>query len=508
MEQLLNNLGIKPTNEVYYNLTSEQLTEKAVEMKLGLKTKDGALVVTTGEHTGRAAKDKYVVSSPKSDTTIDWANGVNKMSRDQFDQIKKEILGSYKEKDLFVQVNSVGADEHFNMNAILVSPSPTHALFMNHMFREKREKSAMTPYTIYHSPFFGVDPQKCGVKSKTVIAICFESAEVLICGTRYAGEVKKAIFSIMNYLLPEEGILPMHAGANIGEINDVSVFFGLSGTGKTTLSTDTGRRLIGDDEHGLGDHGTFNFEGGCYAKSYNLSEEAEPEIFATTKMPTTILENVVYSEETNTFDFSDKSITENGRVSYPLEFIPNIVKTSNGPVPNNIFFLCADAFGVLPPVSKLTLEQAKYYFLSGYTAKLAGTEMGVTEPQAAFSTCFGAPFMMRPAMEYADLLASYVAEHKINVWLVNTGWTAGGYGEGYRFPIRVTRSIIRLAQSGRLAECEFKTEANFGLSIPTNVEGIDEKLLNPSLTWSDEAAYTKAAQKLKGMFETNYKKYM
>ena len=505
--ELVDQLGLNPTNEVFVNLESSKLVEKSVEMNIGLITKKGALVVETGEHTGRAAKDKYVVSSDKSEATIDWDNDVNRMKRADFDAIKKDILSHYDGKDLFVQVNSVGADDNYNMNAVLVTPSPSHALFMNHMFRDRREKSALNPYTIYHAPFLKIDSDARSTKSGTVIAICFETQEVLIAGTRYAGEIKKSIFSIMNYILPEHGLLPMHAGANIGPSKDVSVFFGLSGTGKTTLSTDTGRELIGDDEHGLSDAGTFNFEGGCYAKTFKLSETAEPEIYGATQKPNSLLENVAYNPETDEFDFNDKTLTENGRVSYPLEAIPNIVESSRGPVPNNIFFLCADAFGVLPPVSKLNLEQAKYYFLSGYTAKLAGTEVGVKEPQATFSTCFGAPFMMRPAKEYAELLAEYVKKHNINVWLVNTGWTGGAYGEGERFPIRVTRSIIRLAQSGRLSECEFKPEPVFGLEIPTNVEGVEEDLLNPRLTWDDKDAYDKAANNLKVMFEDNFKKY-
>lgn len=504
----ITSMGLTPSSETYTNLSSEELVQKTLEMGLGKLTPQGALLVKTGKHTGRAAQDKYVVSSDLSNKTIDWENDLRKMDRKVFDSIKEDVLASYKGNELFIQCNSAGADEKWNMNTVLVTPSPAHALFANHMFREKREKSGLAPYTMFHAPNLKIDSDKYGTRSETVISICLETREILIVGTLYAGEIKKSIFSMMNYILPEHGILPMHCGANLGEKGDVSVFFGLSGTGKTTLSTDTGRQLIGDDEHGLSDDGTFNFEGGCYAKTFHLSYESEPEIYTATQTKGALLENVMYNEKTGELDFEDKTLTENGRVSYPLSYIPNIVKDSRAGVPNNIFFLCADAFGVLPPVSRLTLEQAKYYFLSGYTAKLAGTEVGVKEPQATFSTCFGAPFMMRPAKEYADLLADHVEKDHTSVWLVNTGWTAGGYGEGYRFPIRVTRRIIRLAQSGRLAECDFRKEDFFGLEIPTNVEGVEEELLNPVLTWKDKEAYAKTAKHLREMFEKNYKKYL
>jgi len=454
------------------NLSTKELVDEALRLERGKLTNNEALYVETGEHTGRAAKDKYVVSSKLSEETIDWENNIRRMSKETFKSIKENILSHLDSfDDLYLQNRSVGADDEFNMNSFLVTSEPQNALFMNHMFREAREVSGLSPFTIYHAPHLKVETSNYDIRSSTVIAMDMDSREVLIAGTRYAGEIKKSIFSAMNYILPEKGLLPMHAGANCSD-EDVSVFFGLSGTGKTTLSTDTGRKLIGDDEHGLGDRGILNV----------------------------IIEN----GEAN---FDDNSLSENGRVSYPLKYIPNIVEDSRGGVPNNIFFLCADAFGVLPAISKLNVEQAKYYFLSGYTAKLAGTEVGVKEPQATFSTCFGAPFMMRAAKEYASLLENYIKKYEINVWLVNTGWTAGPYGEGYRFPIKVTRGLIRSAQAGELNKASFRKEEAFGLSIPENIEGIDTNYLNPKDSWSNKEAYDEAAMKLANMFKENFKKY-
>ena len=487
------------------NLSTKELVDEALRLGRGKLTNDQALYVETGEHTGRAAKDKYVVSSDLSEATIDWENNIRKMSKDTFESIKRDIfthLSSFD--DLYLQNRSVGADDEFNMNSFLVTSEPQNALFMNHMFREAREVSGLSPFTIYHAPHLKIETTNYDIRSNTVIAMDMDSREVLIAGTRYAGEIKKSIFSAMNYILPEKGLLPMHAGANCSD-EDVSVFFGLSGTGKTTLSTDTGRKLIGDDEHGLGDKGIFNFEGGCYAKTFKLSKENEPEIFQAAHQFGSMLENVIIEDGEANFD--DNSLSENGRVSYPLKYIPNIVEDSRGGIPNNVFFLCADAFGVLPAISKLNVEQAKYYFLSGYTAKLAGTEVGVKEPQATFSTCFGAPFMMRAAKEYASLLENYIKEYEINVWLVNTGWTAGPYGEGYRFPIKVTRGLIRSAQAGELIKTSFRKEEAFGLSIPENIDGIDSSYLNPKDSWSNKEAYDQAAMKLANMFKENFKKY-
>lgn len=506
-EQLKQEGLLNQSNRIFENLSSDELIDLAVEMNKGKLTKDGALYVETGKHTGRAAQDKYVVECDLSNQTIDWKNNIRKMSKEIFSKVKGDIITHLQEsQDLFVQVRSVGADEKYNMNVCLVTTEPQDALFMNNMFRAARKTSGLKPYTIYHAPFLEIDHQKYNLRSETVISLDLETREVLIAGTQYAGEIKKSIFSVMNYILPENGLLPMHAGANLGAQGDVSVFFGLSGTGKTTLSTDTGRKLIGDDEHGLSDVGIFNFEGGCYAKTYKLSKENEPEIFKTTRMRGSLLENVEVDENGEP-DFFSNELTENGRVSYPLDFIANIVEDSRGGVPNNIFFLCADAFGVLPAISRLDVEQAKYYFLSGYTAKLAGTEVGVKEPQATFSTCFGAPFMMRPGKEYAQLLENYITKHNIHVWLVNTGWTGGGYGAGERFPIKTTRGLIRAAQANKLQNVEFRKEKAFGLNIPVSVEAIPTEQLDPKASWENATEYDEVALHLRQMFEENFKKY-
>lgn len=492
--------------KIYNNLSNKELIDLAVETQRGVLTPKGALVVKSGKLTGRAANDKYVVMSEKTRHTIDWRNNVGEMTSEVFLSLKNDILDFYKDKDLFTQVSSVGADDHYNMNVSLVTTEPQFVLFMNNMFRKARTTSALKPFAIYHAPFMQANVAKYNTKSETVVAMNLDTNEVIIIGTRYAGEIKKSIFSIMNYILPEHNLLPMHAGSNRGEKGDVSVFFGLSGTGKTTLSTDTGRHLIGDDEHGLSDEGIFNFEGGCYAKTYKLSKKSEPEIYNACETYGALMENVALDENNNPL-FDNCDMTENGRVSYPLSFIPNIVESSRGEMPDNIFFLSADAFGVLPAISKLNADQAKYYFLSGYTAKLAGTEVGVKEPQAAFSTCFGAPFMMRHAKEYAALIENYITKNNINVWLVNTGWSAGGYGVSERFPIHVTRGLIRSAQAGKLQNARFETDPMFGLSYPQDVEGISNDLLNPAVLWTDKEKYTTTALKLKGMFENNFKKY-
>jgi phosphoenolpyruvate carboxykinase (ATP) len=362
-------------------------------------------------------------------------------------------------------------------------------------------------YRIFHAPDFNANAQKLELRSETAIAMDLEAKEILICGTLYAGEIKKSLFSVLNYILPDKNILPMHAGSNVDpKTNDVSVFFGLSGTGKTTLSTQESRLLIGDDEHGLSDQGIFNFEGGCYAKTYKLSKESEPEIFKAANTYGALLENVVLAKN-NAPDFDDMSLAENGRCAYPLNFIEGIEPSSKGGIPSNMFFLTADAFGVLPPVSLLSNEQAKYYFLSGYTAKLAGTEMGVTEPQATFSTCFGAPFMMRPAGEYAELLGNYIKKYNIKVWLINTGWSGGVYGVGSRFPLKTTRRIIDAIQHKELDNASFETEAFFGLKVPTSISGVDAKLLSPIQNWSDSDAFKDVAKKLATMFKENFKRF-
>lgn len=492
------------SDTVFTNASQDVLTKHAVEYTGAKLTPTGAIIVTTGKHTGRAAKDKYVVFTPKTENTIDWKNNVGKLSPETFASIKADIITHINQNPRMYQTKrNVGAVAKYALSVELFSTHPSHSLFFDYLMRnDKFETCGLGHLTIYHAPTLEVDAAKHGTRSETVIAMDLDNNEVLIAGSLYAGEIKKSVFSAMNYILPDCNVLPMHAGSNVGPNGDVSVFFGLSGTGKTTLSTQEGRPLIGDDEHGVCDDGIFNFEGGCYAKTIKLSPENEPGIYKATNTKGAIIENVTLKED-GTPDFDDSTLTENGRCAYPLEFIDGFEPTSKGSVPNHMFFLSADAFGVLPPVSKLTTEQAMYYFLSGYTAKVAGTEVGVTEPKATFSTCFGAPFMMRPSVVYARLLGKYIKKHNIKVWLVNTGWTGGAYGVGKRFPLPVTRRIIEAVQNGELDNATYVTEANFGLSVPTHIEGVDAKLLKPETTWT-QGDYTKSAKKLGTMFDDNF----
>lgn len=491
-------------DHVFTNVPNETLMEHACKFTGAKQSAAGAIVVESGKHTGRAAKDKYVVVSDKSESTIDWKNNIHKMQRSVFDQIKTDIINHINDQErLYWTRKNVGAHQKYALSTELFTTHPHHALFFNYLMRNDAYASyPLGHYTVLHAPFLQIDAEKYGTRSETVIAMDIDNNVVLIAGTRYAGEIKKSIFSAMNYILPEHGLLPMHAGSNVAENGDVSVFFGLSGTGKTTLSTQEGRLLIGDDEHALCDEGIFNFEGGCYAKTYKLSQEGEPGIFKACNTKGALLENVVLNED-GTPDFDDKSLAENGRCAYPLDFIDGVEPTSQGAMPNHMFFLSADAFGVLPPVSKLNKNQAMYYFLSGYTAKLAGTEMGVTEPQATFSTCFGAPFMMRNSKEYADLLGQYIEKHNIKVWLINTGWTGGSYGTGHRFPLATTRRIIDAIQNNELENAEFVKEPNFGLDVPTQIKGVETSMLQPKNTWK-EGNFDQTAQKLGTMFTENF----
>ncbi len=494
---------------LYIDSPSSTLIEKAVQMGHGNLTKDGSLVVKTGKHTGRSAGDKYVVKSESTEKTIWWENSINPMTAENFAKLRAKVLNYFnEERDLFITERSVGAHEKHNIGVRTISSRPSHALFTQHLFREKMREFRNGDFLILHAPEMPVDPAEFGTKTETIIATCFDTKTTIITGTLYAGEIKKSMFCILNYELPSMNILPMHAGAS-ERIEDkaVSVFFGLSGTGKTTLSTDEGTLLIGDDEHGLSDEGVFNFEGGCYAKTYKLSEETEPGIWRASNRFGALLENVVVDEKTRTPDYFDKSLSENGRSSYPLSFIKELEPTSKGGVPENIFFLTADAFGVLPPVSKLTKEQAMFYFVLGYTAKLAGTEIGVVEPQAAFSPCFGAPFMLRHPGVYAELLGHYLVKHNIQVWLINTGWTGGAYGVGQRFPLHTTRKIIRSIQSGSLNDMATEQEPIFGLQIPCQIEGIAGSLLNPQQSWENGEAYVAKAQDLAKRFHKQMEKF-
>ncbi len=506
MADFINSLGItSPT--IHFNKDSEFYINETVNSGRGTLSKDGALSVNTGKFTGRAAKDKYVVKSARTESTVWWENDVNVMTPDQFGKLKDKIISFLNSQEtVYSTERCIGAHATHNLGVRLVTTGSSHALFSLNMFRDSvRDFDTKKDFTILHAPGLEVNPSEFGTKSPTVITTCFDTNTVLICGTFYAGEIKKSVFSILNYILPELGILPMHAGANKSE-NETSVFFGLSGTGKTTLSTDEGRLLVGDDEHGLSDEGVFNFEGGCYAKTIALSKKNEPGIWAATNRRGAMVENVVMSEE-GEFDFDDDSICENGRSSYPLSFIDSVEPSHAGGVPKDIFFLTADAFGVLPPVSRLTRDQALFYFVLGYTAKVAGTEAGITEPTATFSACFGAPFMLRHPSEYAKLLGEYIDRHGIKVWLINTGWTAGPYGEGHRYPIPVTRNIIRSVQSGKMDSTDFRVDEIFNLELPTSVEGIDNDVLHPHKSWKSQESYQEKAKSLARSFHTQMEKF-
>jgi phosphoenolpyruvate carboxykinase (ATP) len=486
---------------IYMNSPRSFLIQETVARGIGKLTKDGSLVVTTGKHTGRSANDRYIVKSETTENTIWWANNFKPMTSETFMKLREKVINYLNEdRDLFITERSVGADETHNIGARLVTTNPNHALFSTHLFRSKMREMNDNDFTILHAPELKLDPSEFGTVSETAVVTDIDTKTTIICGSLYAGEIKKSMFAVMNYMLPESNILPMHAGASRLANGDVSVFFGLSGTGKTTLSTDEGTFLIGDDEHGLSEAGTFNFEGGCYAKTYKLSAETEPEIFAASNRFGALLENVVLDETTGTVDYFDKSIAENGRSSYPLDFIDELEKSSRGSTPKHIFFLSADAFGVLPPVAKLTKEQAMFYFVLGYTAKLAGTEIGVTEPQATFSPCFGAPFMLRHPSEYAKLLGEYIDKLGFNVWMINTGWTGGQYGKGERFPLKITRDIIRSIQANELNEIATEKDPIFGLQIPCKVREIPSAILNPHTAWNDDTGYNKVAQDLAASF--------
>jgi len=507
MENFYKNLGLNLSNKITKNASSEFLINKAVELGHGILAKNGSLVVKSGAHTGRAANDKYVVYSDTTKDNVWWDNNLNKMTSENFSKLKNKTIDYLNEQDeLFISENSVGAHPVQNVGVRVVTPRPSAALFSDYLFRKMEREFNQNDFTILHAPQLKIDPAEFGVKNETVITTCFDTKTTIVIGSLYNGEIKKSMFCVLNYILPELDILPMHAGANEMENGEVSVFFGLSGTGKTTLSTDEGTQLIGDDEHGLSDEGVFNFEGGCYAKTFELKQEAEPGIWDASNRFGAILENVVMDDK-GELDFDDKSLSENGRSSYPLDFINGIKEGSTGNVPQNIFFLTADAFGVLPPVAKLSKDQAMYYFVLGYTAKLAGTEIGVVEPQTTFSPCFGAPFMLRPPKVYADLLGQYIEKHNIQVWLVNTGWTGGAYGVGHRFPIKVTRQIIRTIQKNGLKDVPTSTDPIFELEIPQAVEGVEQKVLWPRECWVDKNKYDEVAKKLADSFTQNMSKY-
>jgi phosphoenolpyruvate carboxykinase (ATP) len=502
--------GIVTPAEISWNLGTAQLVEEALRRGEGLLAKDGPLVVRTGRHTGRSAQDKFIVRDAETDGTIWWDNNKS-MTPDQFATLKADFLKALGTRErLFVADLYGGSQPEHRVRVRVVNELAWHNLFIRTLLvrPEAAELPGFEPeFTIIDLPSFRAVPERHGTRSETVIAVSLTEKLILIGGTAYAGEMKKSVFGILNYLLPAEGVMPMHCSANIGPEGDTAVFFGLSGTGKTTLSADASRTLIGDDEHGWSDTAVFNFEGGCYAKMIRLSAEAEPEIFATTKRFGTVLENVVIDPDTRELDLDDSAHAENTRGAYPIEFISNCSRENMGPVPKTIVMLTADAFGVLPPIARLTPDQAMYHFLSGYTAKVAGTEIGVTEPEATFSTCFGAPFMPRHPSVYGNLLKERIARGGVTCWLVNTGWTGGKYGVGRRMPIKETRALLNAALDGSLNGAEFRTDENFGFEVPVSVPGVDGAILNPRDTWADKAGYDATAAKLTRLFTDNFAKF-
>ncbi|WP_051953474.1 phosphoenolpyruvate carboxykinase [Methylocapsa aurea] len=500
---------LKDLKSISYNLEAPRLYEEAILRGEAKIAKGGALVAETGAHTGRSPKDKFIVRDALTDRTIWWENA-NAMTPENFDVLQADMIAHAKGMDLFAQDLFAAADPEHQLKVRVYTEYAWHSLFIrNLLIRPSEEEAAafVPEMTILDLPSFRADPARHGCRSETVIAVDFSRKIVLIGGTSYAGEIKKSIFGYLNFVLPPIGVMPMHCSANVGPQGDSALFFGLSGTGKTTLSADASRVLIGDDEHGWSAAGVFNFEGGCYAKAIKLSREAEPEIHATSERFGTIMENVAVDPLTRALDFDDNSKTENTRIAYPLDFITNASASGRAGHPKNIVMLTCDAFGVLPPIAKLDPAQAMYQFLSGYTAKVAGTEKGVSEPQATFSTCFGAPFMPRHACEYGNLLRDLIAAHEVDCWLVNTGWTGGKYGVGRRMPIHVTRKLLTAALDGSLARASFRRDPWFGLLAPQSVPEIEQDLLDPVRTWASEEEFAATAKKLVEMFRANFVKF-
>jgi phosphoenolpyruvate carboxykinase (ATP) len=499
--------GIAGAKAEFWNLAAAPLYEEAIRRSEGALAEGGPLVVTTGTHTGRSANDKFIVKNATSEKDVWWGRINKPIAQEHFDRFHARLLKHFAGRDVFVQDLWAGSDERYRVAVRVVTETAWHSLFARTMLIEPGagELASFTPgFTILHAPSFKADPKSEGTNSETAILLDFEKKLVLIAGTAYAGEIKKSVFSILNFLLPPQGVMPMHCSANIGAKGDVAIFFGLSGTGKTTLSADPSRQLIGDDEHGWSKHSVFNFEGGCYAKMIRLSPEAEPQIYATTRRFGTVLENVVMDPVTRGLDLDDASLAENTRGAYPIGFIPNASPDNRGGRPTNIIMLTADAFGILPPIARMNADQAMYHFLSGYTAKVAGTEIGVKEPQATFSTCFGAPFMPRHPSVYGNLLRKKIAESEVACWLVNTGWTGGEYGTGKRMPIQVTRALLHAALDGSLGSAKTRADPNFGFAVPIEVAGVPKDILNPRETWADKAAYDKRAQDLVKRFIQNF----
>ena len=504
-------LGLINTGKIHYQLSSAQLTEQTIIRGEGQLSDSGAVTVATGKYTGRSPKDRFLVDLPSIHDKIDWGPVNQPISPEKFENLRLRMMAYLQGRELFIFDGFAGAEERYRLSLRVVNEFAWQNLFVHQLFirpssEELEQRDEGNLFTVVCAPGFQADPQLDGVRSEAFIVLHLERKLILIGGTHYAGEMKKSIFGVLNYLLPEENVLPMHCSANIGEDGDVALFFGLSGTGKTTLSADPLRRLVGDDEHGWWDGGVFNFEGGCYAKCVNLREESEPQIWAAIRSGA-VLENVILSEGDRVANYEDISLTENTRAAYPLHFIPGAVIPSVAPQPKTIFFLCADAFGVMPPIAKLNTEQAMYYFLAGYTAILAGTVRGQTEPQATFSACFGSPFIPRSAMFYAKMLGERLDKGGVNVYLLNTGWVGGIYGVGKRISIAHTRALVTAAITGELDKVPYKTEQAFGLDVPASCPGVPDSIFDPRSSWSDPAAYDKQAAQLVAMFEENHKQF-
>ena len=508
MLQQLRQMNINPS-AIYCNLSQEEWREQELKREEGRLSENGTVIINTGIYTGRSPNDRFIVKNKSSENLIDWGDVNLPLSEESFNILEAAVKKEMNDKELFIFDGFAGADKRYQLPLRVVTMKSWQGHFSHNMFirpTEKELENFKPEFTILNASSTQIENwNELGLNSKVFIVLNLEKKMAIIGGTEYGGEIKKSVFSALNFYLPLEGVMPMHCSANIGKNEDSALFFGLSGTGKTTLSTDPNRRLIGDDEHGWSDDGIFNFEGGCYAKTINLDPSKEPDIFNAIK-PGALLENVI-TDENGAVDYSDGTITENTRVSYPINYINNIEPTEQGGHPRNVIFLTCDAFGVLPPVSKLTPEMAMYHFLSGYTAKVAGTERGITEPVATFSTCFGAPFMPQYPTTYAELLGEKLKKHNAQAWLVNTGWSGGAYGIGERIDLPVTRRMLTAILENELDNVEFTPDSNFKILIPDNVPGVDSNILNPRNTWEDKDAYDSKAKELITLFKNNFVKY-
>lgn len=502
--------GLRNLNMSYWNLTTPALVERIIARREGVLAHEGAVVVRTGHHTGRSPNDKFIVCCQEDNEQIWWGKVNKPFQPEQFDRLYQLMCSYFQDRDVFVQDATAGAHPDYRLPIRVITESAWHSLFARNLFIRlppDELPNHVPEFTILQAPSFHADPDEDGTNSEVFIILNLERRIILIGGTSYAGEIKKSIFTTLNYLLPLKGVLSMHCSANVGKAGDTALFFGLSGTGKTTLSSDPERALIGDDEHGWADDGVFNFEGGCYAKTINLRQEYEPLIWKATRRFGTVLENLTLDQYTRRINYDDDSLTENTRAAYPIGFLDNIVPSGRGGHPTNIFFLTADAFGVMPPIARLTPEQAMYYFLSGYTSKLAGTEKGIKEPQTTFSTCFGAPFLPLFPHVYANLLGEKIQRHQSNVWLINTGWTGGPFGVGSRIRIPYTRAMIRAALTGALDGVPTRPDPYFGIAVPEHVPDVPDEVLNPRGTWADPQAYDAQANLLVSKFLDNFKQF-